>query len=327
MKIVQRSYQHRLYDCTLPPVLRVEPGEQVTFETTDALYGRVDPVAPGVVPDGDPPRGKFNKGLGPHDAGLHIPYSKSSEPGGDPLTGPVYVEGAKPGDTLVAEVIKIEQDGPGFQLVGPNRGVVNDEITDWSFEHVRNDGDHFSLTSGIALPYDPVIGSFGNAPTGAPTYLMNPVCGTSDIPAAKTGAKLHVPIEMPGALFSLGDIHACQGDGEVVGAPEISARVTMRFSLQPGRIADWFMIEDNTHWHSTRSAQNTDEATRQAVLQNARFIARTHDIKLRDALVLLTLVGKISIPLTGKWGDCGPHVCSSFCKEQVNSALAGYRRG
>ena len=60
-----------------------------------------------------------------------------------------------------------------------------------------------------------------------------------DVPAARVGARIYIPIETPGALFSLGDVHACQGDGEVVGAPEIASRVTVRFGVLPHRHSEW----------------------------------------------------------------------------------------
>ena len=93
-------------------------------------------------------------------------------------------------------------------------------------------GNCGQLESGLALPYKGTIGAFGNAPAaGPPTNAIGPICGTSDLPHATVGNKLHIPIDVDGGLFSLGDVHARQGDGEVVGAPEICARVTVRFSV------------------------------------------------------------------------------------------------
>ena len=90
--------------------------------------------------------------------------------------------------------------------------MVNTEIPGWTVSPVRDRGDgQFELDSGLVLPYQGTVGSFGCAPAaGGPTNAIGPTCGTSDLPHATVGAKLHVPIEVAGGLFSLGDVHACQ---------------------------------------------------------------------------------------------------------------------
>ena len=140
--VITRENQHQYYDRRKPPVARVAVGDEVVFETTDSCYSAVLPLAPGdpgpasddavQAPSAEHVRrvsrthGVTLLGLNPaKDAGLHMPNAGSGEGPGDALTGPVFIEGAQPGDTLVVEVLSIEQDGPGFQLLGPYRGVVN----------------------------------------------------------------------------------------------------------------------------------------------------------------------------------------------------------
>lgn len=300
MKTITTEHCHTHFDKDRAPVLTVRPGEEVAFETMDACWGLV------------------------HSVEEYLAYRAQPYRGGDPVTGPVYVEGAEPGDTLVVHILQVELTGSGFQLIGPDRAMVRDEVPEWSCWTVTPKGDRFELSNGISLPAVPVIGTFGNAPAGAPINQANPLGGNCDIPAVRPGCRLYIPIEAPGALFSLGDVHACQGDGEVVGAPEVEARVTVRFDVQPGRHADRFMIEDDDEWHSACGAGDEFEAGRLAVFQNARFIAARHGIELEDALVLLTMVGRLTICVTGGWN--GPRVvCSSFSKRSVTDALKGYR--
>ena len=212
MRIVGNEHLHTHFDREQPPVLTVRPGEEVAFDTADACYGEV------------------------HSAEEFLEYRKGPARGGDPLTGPVYVEGADPGNTLTVDILKIELTGSGFQLIGPNRAIVRDEVPDWSCWTITPAGDCFELSNGMRFPVDPVIGTFGDAPAGERTDLPNPLGGNCDIPAARAGCRLHVPVEVPGALFSLGDVHACQGDGEVVGAPEVEARVAVRFGAFDVRV-------------------------------------------------------------------------------------------
>lgn len=301
MNCITREQQHFLFDRNQPPVLRVKPGEEVLFETLDACCGEVRTVE------------------------QFLERRKTSRRS-NPIAGPVFIEDAKPGDTLIVEIVRIELDKTGFQLIGPKRAIVVDEVPDWTCYAFRVENNRVIFPNGIEVAANPVIGQFGNAPAGEPTNLPNRLGGNQDVPAVGVGAKLHIPIEIPGALFSLGDLHACQGDGEVVGAPEIGGRVTARLDLHAGAHSESFMIEDADSWHTPCTAVTEYEASRRALFQNANFIARTERVALKDALILLTLIGKLSISRTGTWGTHTPVVTSSFSKEKLRDALRRYQR-
>jgi len=289
MIVVGKQHQHFLFDRSLKPVATVKTGEPVLFETLDACCGEVRTVEQ-----------------------LHA--RRKTDRKSNPINGPVFIEGAQPGNTLVVEILKIDLDEEGFQLIGPNRAIIKNEVADWTCYVFRVVRGRVRFPNGIEVTADPVIGQFGNAPAGEPTNLPNPLGGNQDCPFVKVGAKLYIPVEVEGALFSLGDLHACQGDGEVVGSPEIGGQVTVQFDVLQHRHSDWFMIEDATHWHSPRAEESEGEAARQAVLQNAHFLSRVRGIELTDALILLTLQGRLSISRTQKWGAHNPVVCSSFPK-------------
>lgn len=303
MTFVAKNPDKFFFDRRLEPVAKVQPGEPVVFETWDTCRGEV------------------------RSAEQFLAHRRAGSLPGSPLTGPVFVEGAAPGDTLVVDILKVELDADGFQLIGPDRAIIRDEVPDWTCHVFHAEGNRVRFPNGLEVAADPVIGTFGNAPAGDPTNFPNPLGGNLDVPAARTGARLYIPIAAPGALFSLGDVHACQGDGEVVGAPEIGAKVTVRFDVRGGRHSDWLMIEDAAHWHSPCSAETEAEAARRAVFQNARLIERAHAVAFKDALIYLTLAGALSISRTGKWvrGTLPPVVCSSFPKEGLRQALTAYR--
>jgi amidase len=296
VKIVPKECQHFLFDKQLAPVLTVAPGESVTFQTLDACCGEVRSVEQFLA-------------------------RRKTDRKSNPINGPVFIEGAKPGGTLVVEIVGVELDRDGFQLIGPNRGIVRDEVPEWTCYAFRVEGDRVTFPNGLVVHAMPVIGQFGNASAGEPTNLPGPLGGNMDCPFVRAGAKLFIPIAVPGALFSLGDVHACQGDGEVVGAPEIGARVTVRFDVREGRHSDWFMIEDAMHWYTCGTAQTEAEAARLATLENARFIQRTQGIEFKDALILLTLIGRLSLSRTQKWGAHNPVVCASFSKAELTRAM------
>lgn len=291
--IVDKRHQHFLFDKSLAPIATANPGDEVVFHTLDACCGEVRTLDQFLA-------------------------RRKTDRKSNPINGPVFVQDAEPGDTLVVEIRNVELDKDGFQLIGPNRGIVRDEVPDWTCYAFRVEDDRLLFPNGMQMPVDPVIGQFGNAPDGEPTNLPNPLGGNQDCPVVRVGAKLYIPVAVPGALFSLGDVHARQGDGEVVGAPEIGACVTVHIDLLKRKHSEWFMIEDATHWHSCCGADTEAEAARMAVMQNARFISRTRGVELKDALILLTLAGKIAISRTAKWGTHNPVVCSSFAKQLLS---------
>ncbi len=300
MLSAQKHFQV-LFDRNVPPAIKVSPGAEVTFETIDACSGEVRTVA------------QFKD------------HCTRPRPG-NPMTGPVFIEGAKPGMTLTVDILKIDLAADGFQLIGPNRAVVRDEITEWTCYAFQVKGDKLYFPNGVVLPAKPIIGQFGNAPAGEPTNCPNILGGNIDCPFVRVGARLHIPVEVDGALFCLGDVHACQGDGEVVGAPEIGGQVTVKFGLLPHRQAEGFLIEDADDIHSCRTAENEGEAARLAVFQNARFLAKEYNADLRDTLILLTHIGRLSIARTAKWGAHNPVVCSSYNKAAAKAAMKNYHR-
>ena len=302
MNVVASSHHHVLFDQHLPPVLRVLPGEQLTIETIDACYGEVRSIEDYFV------------------------YRNKSNPPGNPITGPIYVEGAQPGGTLIVDILNIELDAVGFQLIGPDRGIVCDEVPEWDCYPVRVDNRRLSLPRGMVLPVSPVVGTLGNAPAGEPTNKPNRLGGNLDVPEIGTGVRVYLPIEVEGALFSLGDVHARQGDGEIVGAPEIGARVTVCFEVLEHQHAAWPMIEDDTNWATITCAENEAEAIRRGVFESARFIARNYDIRFNDALVLLTMTVRLTCARTGNWAGLEPVVCTAFSKAAVKDATASYVR-
>ncbi len=300
MKTIERHACHTHMDRTLPPVVRVQPGETTVFETLDACWGRVRSL-----PDFERYRDDPNRRT-------------------DPLNGPVYIEGARAGGGLVVEILGIQLDETGFQLIGPNRATVREEVRDWDYYSVHICDGKICLPRGLELPIDPVIGTLGNAPAGDPTNHPNRLGGNLDCPQIRIGATVYLPIEVEGALFFLGDVHARQGDGEVVGAPEIGARVSVRFQTLDQPLATWPMVEDDAHWRIITAAATEEEAIRIGVFELARFVQRRYGVSFNDALVLLTMCISLNCSRTGGHGKLDRVICASFSKNAMEQATAKY---
>ncbi len=222
----------------------------------------------------------------------------------NPTTGPLYIEGAEPGDTLVVEVIAIElpDEGtvaiiPGFgslegwlNLMEPRRKVC--EIENGTITYVRDDGKKLELDA------DPFIGTIGVAPEVEAVSSLTPGRhgGNMDCPDIRPGNKLLLPVTRPGALFKLGDVHAVQGDGEVCGvAVEVDAVVTLRFGLRKGWTINWPRIEAPDEIMTVGSARPLEDAARHAFREMVEWMVADHGWTRDDAYMFLSLAAKARI--------------------------------
>src|SRR5215831_9436786 len=209
---------HYAWNNRLEPRLEIEPGDTVIFDTRDAAdryYSRQSTHADVLG------RGPFR---------------------GHPLTGPVRVRGARPGDVLVVDVLEMRPGADfGWTAIRPGRGLLPE--SDFSKPYLQiwdvSDGTHARSERGIAVPLEPFPGVLGVAldePGAHSTMPPRKNGGNMDIKQLTRDSTLYLPVWMPGALFSVGDGHGAQGDGEVcVTAVEMRAQVTLRYGLQRGR--------------------------------------------------------------------------------------------
>lgn len=239
-----RQNIHTYWSNELPPELTVAPGDTVTFETLDSSYGRVARdiwalAQPGVDQE---LLVLIAEGAYPEQSTVDRHPSLSR---GHPLTGPVAVAGAEPGDTLVVEILRIEPSVWGFTTchADPERpGLLNDylDAETGSYYHIWDlrDGVEAVLKPGVRVPIAPFCGVMGVAPAEPGQHSTIPPGrhgGNLDLRHLTEGATLHLPVLANGASLSVGDAHAAQGDGEVSGTGiEMAATVTLRLNLSRG---------------------------------------------------------------------------------------------
>lgn len=207
------SIVHASWNNALEPRLKIAPGDTVGFECREASDGQITPESGADV--------LANLDFGP----IH------------PLTGPVYVEGAEPGDALQVDVLDLQHKGWGWNAVIPGFGLLAEDFPDPYLHHWRLEGEecHFGNGSGIRVPYEPFCGVMGVAPAEAgelDTIPPRANGGNIDIRGLVPGATVWFPVWAPGALFSTADCHAAQGDGEVSGTGiETPTTVRLRFDV------------------------------------------------------------------------------------------------
>ena len=207
----QFTYQ---FSATTEPVATVAPGDQFVVETHDTSTGRIHRRED--VPD-------FVRVRDP----LKV----------NPAAGPIFVEGAAPGDDLIVEILDIRLRPYGFVRVLAGAGVLQEGIEPDGVLMARVDGEHLVLGERIRMPLRPMVGVIGTAPADGVIYTAapGPQGSNIDVNAVTVGARVHLPVHVPGGLLAIGDVHASMGDGEVSGTGvEIGGEVTVRVDLVPG---------------------------------------------------------------------------------------------
>jgi acetamidase/formamidase len=208
---VGRETYHLAWDAAIPPVLTVASGDTVSFDALDASCGQL--TADSSVEDID-----------------RLDFSRV-----DQVAGPVYVEGAEPGDTLEVELLAFEPADWGWTACIPGFGLLADEFPAASLRITRIADGTAEFLPGVRIPTAPFCGVLGLASPGEARSTIPPTetGGNMDTRHLTAGTRLWLPVGVPGALFSLGDGHAAQGDGEVCGtAIETPMRTEVRLTVR-----------------------------------------------------------------------------------------------
>ncbi|MFH0872443.1 MAG: acetamidase/formamidase family protein [bacterium] len=277
------------------PVLKVEPGDRVRLWCEDAFQGKVrtkDDV--------------FSKAVAP------------IWPAVNPQTGPIYVEGAEPGDTLVLKVVSIEPDGkqgcsvliPGFGFLSQTRNtsMLHDPLPGivWIYPINKAKGTvTFVSRLGpekyqVEIPMHPFVGTIGTAPAdGERMHSLTPYFhgGNMDCVETAPGTTIYLPISVPGAMWSTGDVHLAQGDGETCGvAVEASAWVTIDIlPLIKGKKVATPRFENDTYIMSAGSARPIDDAIRIAYVDMVNWLVEDYGFDKWDAYQLMTQVCPVRV--------------------------------
>lgn len=272
MKVVSRS--NVVYSFNPKNVLaeHVKVGELVLLETQDALGGQVKT------------EGDFLD---------RIDWSRVNA-----ATGPIFVEGAKPGDTLVVEILDIKIEDYGVIVVVPKSGVLHEKPFNARAKIVKIRDGYIIFDQRIRVRARPMIGTIGVSPeTGeAPTGTLGKHGGNMDVKNVTAGTRLYLPVFTDGALFAAGDIHAVQADGELcVSSIEVAGETLLRFSLIKGRSPEWPVLETQNTFEILACGENLDEAASLATDLAVMALMREHDWSFEEAYMFGSLVVDLEI--------------------------------
>ena len=272
---------HARWSAAVPPVLVVPSGAVVEVRTKEASDGQIT-------------KSTAAADLADLDFGLI-----------HPLTGPVYVEGAQPGDVLAVTLHEIEVEGWGWATIIPGFGFLADEFSEpWIRGFDMEPGAaSVEFAEGVTLPLAPFAGVMGVAPaTDSMLVTIPPRAngGNMDNRHMTVGATVYFPVQVEGALFSIGDAHAVQGDGEVSGtAIEAPMRIVYQVEvLENDRGMVEPQYETDEYYAVTGFAPTIDEAARKATRYMIDYLVAQHGLSRQEAYVLCSLAGDLKISET-----------------------------
>jgi acetamidase/formamidase len=295
-----------VWDNALAPALEIESGEAIDLHVRDASDEQIG-----------------------RDSGADD-VSKLDFSHVNPVSGPVYVKGARPGDVLAVELLEFRPPEWGWTAIIPGFGLLADEFPEpWlRISEVDAESATVRFAEGIALPYRPFPGTIGVAPEEPGEHSIVPPSrfgGNMDTKHLREGATLFLPVGVDGALFSLGDTHAAQGDGEVCGtaieaAMDVFVRLSVRrdfsvaapqYEVPAGALAQ--TLESSYHV-CTGVGPDLMEAARDAVRATIAYVGDRYGLDREEAYALASVAADLRIH---EVVDAPNWVVGSFVPESI----------
>jgi acetamidase/formamidase len=282
--VIDPTLIHHMWDRSLEPALTIEPGDTVHLDLLMAGEGQV------------------SEGATYADAAFDFDTIYN-------LSGPIALHGAEPGDTLEIEILALEAGDWGWTAFLPDVGLLADDFPDGYLRTWDLRGRKYAvLVPGIEVPIHPFLGTMGNCidePGQHLPFPPNEGGGNMDNRHLTEGATLWLPVLCPGGLFSCGDPHAAQGDGEVcVSAIECPMRASLRFHLRkwpvstprfqvPGPLTP--RSEGNGYFATMGISSDLMEGAKTATRAMIDWLSDAHGLSREDAYVLCSVAGDLKI--------------------------------
>jgi acetamidase/formamidase len=299
--------EHFLWDERHEPVLEVDDGDTVVLETREIT----------------------DEQLSPDSTAADVAALDASR--FYPLTGPIFMRGADPGDTLAVDVLRLETRGWGWSAIIPGLGLLADDFPDPYLRIFDIAGADAARLDNATVPLAPFLGTMGVCPAGARDQVVMPpgtFGGNIDTRQLKVGSTLYLPVQVEGALFSTGDGHGVQGDGEVcVTALEAPLGAELRLRLEKGRTipAPQYrtpapltpQVDSAPYYGTTGVGPDLFVDAQNAVRAMIDHLGREYGLSREDAYILCSLCVDMKI---SEVVDAGEWVVSAVLPEAVFGA-------
>lgn len=267
------SREHVIYEMNKEnePVLSVASGTTVVFETQDCFSGEVQSEK---------------------DTVSDIDFSKVN-----PATGPLYVEGAEIGDTLKVTLNRMEIDDKGSVLTAPGLGMLADGIEkeETAMGEISEEG---TLYKGFNIPLTKMVGVIGTAPAGEGVNTGTPHDhgGNLDTTLLTEGATLYLPVNTPGALLAMGDMHSSMADGEIMGSGmEVAGEIEVTVEVIKDSKLPLPFVETDEVYATLASRETMEEATKAAINNMVDVLMDKTDLTFNQAGMFLSLAGDLKV--------------------------------
>src|SRR4051794_24988118 len=256
----------------LQPVLEVDPGDTVTFQTNDCFTGQIKSEA---------------------DVVTEIDFERVNS-----ATGPVAVRGAEPGDSVIAEILDVRPIEFGFACLIPGFGQLIEHVQAPVTRMFRVENGWIEMNEHVRFPARPMVGVVGLATDGE--TLTNGLAGRHggnlDDHLHEKGARIYFPVRQPGGMFAVGDMHASMGDGEICfTGVEIAGEIDIRFELLEGKQATWPVTELAQAWLPHATHDSYEGAAHLVSEEAARLLVDEHGFSLEDAFIFLSVACDLGV--------------------------------
>ena len=282
------------YSADMESVVTVDPGTVIEIETWDCFTGQVQTEADTI-------------------ASLDIARVNSA-------TGPIFVRGAEPGDSLSVTLIDIKPGPQGAGMVIPEWGQLIDQVQSPVTRIFKVEDGIIHMNEKVSWPVRPMFGVIGVAPAEGSigTFAADRHGGNMDDRFNGIGATVHLPVFQPGGKLAIGDMHASMGDGEISGTGvEIGGTGIIKVDLIKGKAAGWPVTETADSWITHGTAATIDEALKNACEEAAKLLVNEWGFTIEDAFIFLSVAGDLGIAQY-----CHPSPGSIIAKMQVPKTSA-----
>lgn len=290
-----KSRLHYEFSAGIAPVVAANPGDTIIYESVDAYCNQI----------------RDEQTL----------FSSVDRKLGNPATGPVYVNGAEVGDVLKVTIMKIVPAATAVMTARPGTGLYGELIPEYRSKIIPVRDNKAYFTEDIVIGLNPMIGVIGTAPKSPiPSTWPGEHGGNLDCKDLTVGSSIYLPVNVKGALLSMGDLHGVQGDGEtVICALEMDGEITVTVETLKQRtdIPTPFIVTP-THYLTLAAAKTLDEAGKAAAFKMHDFLLSHTDLSIHEIAMLLSLQGNLRItqvvnPLVG--------CCMEFPRGRINEKV------
>jgi amidase len=291
-----KSRLHYEFSAETAPAATANPGDTIIYECVDAYCNQIRDE--------------------------HTLFSTVDRKLGNPATGPVYVTGAEVGDVLKVSIQKIVPAATAVMTARPGTGLYGELISEYRSKIIPIRDNKAYFTEDIVIELKPMIGVIGTAPKSPiPSTWPGEHGGNLDCKDLTSGSFIYLPVNVKGALLSMGDLHGVQGDGEtVICALEMDGEITVTVEVLKQRtdIPTPFILTP-THYLTLAAAKTLDEAGKAAAFKMHEFLLSHTNLSIQEIAMLLSLQGNLRItqvvnPLVG--------CCMDFPRGLINEKVS-----